>query len=79
MKNVTIWHNPRCGKSRETLALVEAQGIAPTIRRYLDDAPDEAEIRAALAALGLRPIEAMRTKGPSSRRWGFRKTAPTTC
>ena len=47
-----IWHNPRCSKSRETLALLHAQGIAPEVRLYLDDAPSEAEIRAALAALG---------------------------
>ena len=62
MSDVTIWHNPRCTKSRETLALIEARGVTPTVRKYLDDAPSEAEIRAALAALGLRPIEAMRTK-----------------
>ncbi|OIP87662.1 MAG: arsenate reductase (glutaredoxin) [Rhodobacterales bacterium CG2_30_65_12] len=61
MSEVTIWHNPRCSKSRQTLALVEAQGITPTVRRYLDDVPSEAEIRAALAALGLRPIEAIRS------------------
>lgn len=47
-----IWHNPRCSKSRETLALLHAQGIAPEVRLYLDGAPSEAEIRAALAALG---------------------------
>jgi len=62
MTEVTIWHNPRCSKSRQTLALIEERGIAPSVRRYLDDAPSEAEIRAALEALGLRPIEAMRTK-----------------
>ena len=62
MNEVTIWPNPRCSKSRETLALVEAQGVTPVVRKYLDDAPTEAEIRAVLAALGLRPIEAMRTK-----------------
>ncbi len=62
MSDVTIWHNPRCSKSRETLALIEAQGLRPIIRRYLEEAPNEAEIRAALAALGLRPIEAMRTR-----------------
>lgn len=62
MSDVTIWHNPRCTKSRETLALIEGRGITPVVRKYLDDAPDEAEIRAALKALGLRPIEAMRVK-----------------
>lgn len=76
MNDVTIWHNPRCSKSRQTLALVEEKGIAPTVRRYLDDAPDEAEIRAALAALGLRPIEAMRTKEKEFRELGLTKDSP---
>ena len=62
MNEVTIWHNPRCSKSRQTLALIEERGVAPVVRKYLEDAPSEAEIRAALAALGLKPIEAMRTK-----------------
>jgi len=62
VSDVTIWHNPRCSKSRQTLALVEDRGVAPIVRKYLDDAPSEAEIRAALDALGLTPIEAMRTK-----------------
>ncbi len=62
MTDVTIWHNPRCSKSRQTLALLEEKGITPTVRKYLDDAPTEAEIRAALGALGLQPIDAMRVK-----------------
>ena len=61
MSEVTIWHNPRCSKSRQTLALIEERGVTPVVRKYLENTPDEAEIRAALAALGLRPIEAMRT------------------
>ena len=73
MSKVTIWHNPRCSKSRQTLALVEAQGIAPDVRRYLEDAPSAAEIRAALAALGLRPIEAMRTKEKEFKEMGLAK------
>lgn len=59
---VTLWHNPRCSKSRQTLALLEENGVTPVVRKYLEDAPTEAEIRAALAALGLKPIAAMRTK-----------------
>lgn len=62
MSEVTIWHNPRCTKSRQTLALLEEKGIAPEVRKYLEDTPSEAEIRAALAKLGLCPIEAMRTR-----------------
>lgn len=56
-----IWHNPRCSKSRQTLALLEERGEALTVRRYLDDAPNDAELRAALAALGVAPIAIMRT------------------
>ncbi|MCK0126680.1 arsenate reductase (glutaredoxin) [Gelidibacter sp. F2691] len=55
-----IWHNPRCSKSRQTLALLEERGEALTVRRYLDDAPSEAEIRTALAALGVAAIAIMR-------------------
>jgi arsenate reductase (glutaredoxin) len=73
---VTIWHNPRCTKSRETLALIEEKGITPTVRRYLDDAPGEDEVRAVLAALGLRPIEAMRTKEPEFKAMGLSKDSP---
>lgn len=73
MNDVTIWHNPRCSKSRQTLALIEQNGIAPNVRRYLDDAPSEAEIRAALAALGLRPIEAIRTKEAEFKAMGLTK------
>ena len=59
---ITIWHNPRCSKSRQTLALLEVNGHAPTVRRYLDDAPSAAELRSAAAALGVSAIEMMRTK-----------------
>ncbi|WP_159566961.1 arsenate reductase (glutaredoxin) [Budvicia diplopodorum] len=51
-KNVTIYHNPRCSKSRETLALVEAQGIKPNIVLYLETPPDEAAIKNLLKQLG---------------------------
>lgn len=71
MSDVTIWHNPRCTKSRETLALLEARGVTPVVRKYLEDAPDEAEIRTALAALGLRPIEAIRVKEKEFREMGL--------
>lgn len=53
-----IWHNPRCSKSRQTLALLEGRGITPTIRLYQQDAPSEAEIRAVLQALD-RPASAL--------------------
>lgn len=62
MTDITIWHNPRCSKSRATLKLLEERGLAPLVRRYLDDAPSEDEIRAALAALGLTAGDLVRRK-----------------
>ena len=49
---VTIWHNPRCSKSRGALALLTERGIDPTVVRYLDDAPDRAELERVLGLLG---------------------------
>ena len=56
----TIWHNPRCSKSRQTLALLEENGHSPTIRIYLKDTPTKAEIEAVLAQLGLSPSDLLR-------------------
>lgn len=61
MTEVTIWHNPRCSKSRQTLKLIEERGLTPSVRPYLTDPPSEAEIRAALKLLDIAPIELMRT------------------
>jgi len=57
---ITIWHNPRCSKSRQTLALIEAAGAEVSVRRYLDSPPTLAELEAAVTALGLHPIEMIR-------------------
>ena len=58
---ITIWHNPRCSKSRQTLALIEASGAEVSIRRYLENPPNLAELETARAALGLGPIQMMRS------------------
>jgi arsenate reductase (glutaredoxin) len=58
---LTIWHNPRCSKSRQTLAILEDKGLTPTIRLYLDEAPSEAEINEALKLLAVAPRAVMRT------------------
>ena len=49
---IEIWHNPRCSKSRQALAILEAKGVAHQVRLYLKDVPSEAELRTALKALG---------------------------
>ena len=56
----TIWHNPRCSKSRQTLALLEERGISPAVRLYLDDAPSIAEMTEVLQQLGIKPWEILR-------------------
>lgn len=57
---VTIYHNPRCTKSRQTLALLEERGIAPTVIDYLKNPPSEAELDKLLKLLRLEPRELMR-------------------
>ncbi|MDF1873898.1 arsenate reductase (glutaredoxin) [Vannielia sp.] len=62
MSDVVIWHNPRCSKSRETLKLLTDKGYDPVVRLYLDSPPSPEELQQAVAELGVRPIEMMRTK-----------------
>lgn len=57
-----IYHNPRCSKSRETLALLEANNITPEIRLYLTDTVSESELTTLLSQLGIEPLALMRTK-----------------
>lgn len=60
---VTIYHNPRCSKSRETLSLLNANGIDPEIVLYLDTPPDAETIKTLLQMLGMDSArELMRTK-----------------
>ena len=57
---VTIYHNPRCSKSRQTLALLEENGIAPDIVEYLDTPPDRAKLAEILSLLKLQARDIMR-------------------
>jgi arsenate reductase len=76
---ITYWHNPRCSKSRQGLALLEERGAAVTVRRYLEDAPSVAELRAVLVRLGLDPIGMMRTGEARFRELGLsRESEPET-
>lgn len=58
--SVTIYHNPRCSKSRETLALIEEKGINPDVVLYLETPPSEAALNDILKKLGKSPEELMR-------------------
>jgi arsenate reductase len=57
---MTLWHNPRCAKSRRAKSILDARGVAYTERRYLDDPPSAEELDAILTALGRDPWEATR-------------------
>jgi len=58
----TIWHNPKCSKSREALKLLEEKGVAYEVFKYLDTPPSRSEIAALLKTLGVSARELMRTK-----------------
>jgi len=55
MSDYTIFHNPRCSKSRETLALLESHGIQPNIVEYLKTPPSAAELASIVRKLGIKP------------------------
>ena len=73
MTTVTLYHNPRCSKSRATLALLEEKGSEPQIRRYLDEPLNEQEIRTLLSKLNVSPIDMMRTKEAEFKEQGLSK------
>ena len=56
----TIWHNPRCSKSRQTLQLLEERGIAPEIVLYLENSPDAETLRGLLSKLGISARQLLR-------------------
>ncbi len=62
MSDVTIYHNPRCSKSRQTLALLEERGIDPDVVNYLDFPPDAQTLAGLLGMLQLDPRGLMRKK-----------------
>jgi len=62
MNDITIYHNPACGTSRNTLALIRNAGIEPRVVEYLKDPPDRATLAALIAAMGVPAREVLRTK-----------------
>ena len=62
MSNVTLWHNPRCSKSRNAVALLEEKNIEVDVIKYLDTPPSKEELVAVLKMLGISARELMRTK-----------------
>lgn len=58
---VTVYHNPRCSKSRAALALIEGRGVKPQVVEYLKTPPDAATLRELLKKLGISARELVRT------------------
>ena len=73
--SVTIYHNPRCSKSRETLKLIEARGLKPKVIEYLRTPPSAAELKGILKKLGLKPQDIVRKGEPLYAELGIKDRA----
>ena len=63
MSDVTIYHNPKCGTSRNTLAMIRNAGIEPQVVLYLETPPSRAELKALFKGAGITVRDALREKG----------------
>jgi arsenate reductase len=77
MNSVTIYHNPKCSKSRATLALLERRGIAPRVIEYLTTPPSAAELNRILELLDLEPRALMRKNEAEYRELGLDEASLT--
>ena len=68
---VTIYHNPRCSKSRQTLALIEGKGITPTVVEYLNSPPSQSTLKDIVGMLGMSPKDIVRKKRGQGGRTGY--------
>jgi arsenate reductase len=63
MTEITIYHNPDCGTSRNALGLIRASGVEPQVIEYLKTPPDRATLEALLSAMKMQPRDLLREKG----------------
>jgi arsenate reductase (glutaredoxin) len=71
--SITIWHNPRCSKSRQTLELLRRKGIEPAIREYLKQPPSKAEVEKLIDLLGGDAKDLIRDGEPEFKTLGKKK------
>ncbi len=69
---ITIYHNPSCGTSRNTLALIRNAGIEPTIIEYLKTPPDRSTLESLIERMSIRPRDLLRQKGTPYEELGLR-------
>ncbi len=74
---VTIWHNPRCSKSRQTLELLNKKGVEPAIREYLKQPPSKAEVETLIDMVGGDPRELLRDGEAEFKALGRKKAEMT--
>jgi arsenate reductase (glutaredoxin) len=70
---VTLWHNPRCSKSRQALELLRRKGVEPTIREYLKEPPSKAEVETLIGLVGGDASELVRDGEPEFKKLGKKK------
>ena len=75
MSEYIIYHNPRCSKSRQTLTLLEQNGIQPEVVLYLNDTPNGSELRAILKKLGLSARDILRKGEEAYKHLGLADTS----
>lgn len=75
MTRATLWHNPRCSKSRETKQLLEDQGVALDVRLYLEDPPSKALLKRTLKQLAMKPRDLLRKKEAAYKEAGLDDTS----
>lgn len=74
----TIWHNPKCGTSRKTLAILEeTDGVDVTVIEYLKDAPTRAKLEQLYRDAGITPQEGLRVRGSPAEELGLTKDSAT--
>lgn len=71
MADITIYHNPRCSKSRQTLELLQDNNISPEIILYLENTPSKSEMESLLGKLGISARELIRTSEDAYRQMGL--------
>lgn len=71
MSSITIYHNPACGTSRNTLALIRASGIEPTVVEYLKTPPDRETLKMLISRMGMRVRDVLRVKGTPCKELGL--------
>ncbi|MFK3791647.1 MULTISPECIES: arsenate reductase (glutaredoxin) [Pseudomonas] len=75
MTDLTLYHNPRCSKSRAALELLEQRGLAPTVVRYLETPLDAAQLRSLLGKLGIGARQLLRTGEDEYKELGLADTS----